>query len=330
MRATWYDRMGPAAEVLTYGELPDPEPGPGEVRVRVHTSGVNPADAKRRRGWARLQMDFPRQVPHDDGAGVIDAVGPGVDPARIGKRVWLWDTRVGRPMGSAAEYVCVPDRNAEPLPDSVGFVEGACISAPGRTAHRCLFRDGPLKGATVLVAGAAGAVGHAAVQQAVAAGATVIGTVGRDENHDIARDAGCSLVLDYRRDNIVEAVLDTTHGRGVDRIVEVDLAANMETDARCVAVNGAISVYGTDSGHKPEVPVWRLMNGSVSVHFELLYNLPYAAHRHAADDLNRWLTEGVYVPRIGRRFAADEVAAAHDVVETGQGGGNVVVDIVPA
>ena len=117
MRATWYDRTGPAAEVLVHGELPDPEPGPGEVRVRVHASGVNPADVKRRRGWAGLRMDFPRQVPHDDGAGVVDAVGPGVDPARVGRRVWLYDTRVGRPIGTAADYVCVPDRNAEPLPD---------------------------------------------------------------------------------------------------------------------------------------------------------------------------------------------------------------------
>ncbi|GAA5162269.1 NADPH:quinone reductase [Pseudonocardia eucalypti] len=329
MRATWYDHTGPAAEVLTYGELPDPEPGPGEVRVRIHTSGVNPADTKRRRGWAGLRMDFPRQVPHDDGAGVIDAVGPEVDPARIGTRVWLYDARVGRPIGTAAEYVCVPDRNAEPLPDRIGFVEGACISVPGRTAHRCLFRDGPLKGATVLVAGAAGAVGNAAVQQAVAAGATVIGTVGREENREIARASGCSLVLDYRHDDVVAAVLDATDGRGADRIVEVDLAANMEIDARCVAMNGTIAVYGTDSGHKPVVPVWRLMNASVTVHFELLYNLPYAAHRQAADDLNRWLTDGVVSMRVGRRFPAGEVAAAHETVETGQGGGNVVVEIVP-
>ncbi|WP_224391142.1 NADPH:quinone reductase [Pseudonocardia sp. ICBG1293] len=328
MRATWYDRTGPA-EVLIHGELDDPEPAPGEVRVRVHASGVNPADVKRRRGWAGLRMDFPRQVPHDDGAGVVDAVGPGVDPGRLGTRVWLHDTRVGRAVGTAAELVCVPGRHAEPLPDAVGFVEGASIGVPGRTAHRCLFRDGPIAGATVLVAGAAGAVGHAAVQQAVAAGATVIGTVGREENRGIAAAAGCALVLDRRRDDLVAAVLDATDGRGVDRIVEVDLAANMETDARCVAVNGAIAVYGTDSGHKPVVPVWRLMNASVSVHFELLYNLPHAAHRRAADDLNRWLVEGSFAPRIGRRFPADQVAAAHDAVESGQGDGNVVVDVVP-
>ncbi|NKQ56963.1 NADPH:quinone reductase [Amycolatopsis sp. K13G38] len=327
MRAAWYERMGPAREVLIVGELPDPEPGPGEVRVRVHTSGPNPADAKRRSGWARLTMDFARQIPHDDGAGVIDAVGDGVDPARIGERVWLFDTRVGRPAGSAAEYVCLPARNTEPLPSTVDFAQGASLSAPGRTAHLCLFDRGSIAGSTVLVAGAAGAVGHAAVQEAKLGGATVIGTVGRHENREIAEAAGCDLVLDRRRDDVRQAVLDFTGGRGVDRIVEVDLAANMELDARVCAVNGTIAVYGTDSGHKPVVPVWLLMNKSVAVNFVLLYNLPYEEHRRAADDVNRWAAAGELKMRIGKRFALEDIALAHEAVEQGTGNGNVIVDI---
>jgi len=329
--ASWYEKTGPAREVLLFGELPDPEPGPGEVRVRVQASGVNPADVKRRGGWGRLTMDFPWQVPHDDGAGIIDAVGEGVDRAKVGERVWLWDTRVGRQVGTACEVVCVPERNVEPLPAGVDFAVGAALSIPGRTAHRCLFSDGPIDGATVLVAGAAGAVGHSAVQQAKLAGAAaVIGTIGRPENRSVAEDAGCDLVLDYRSDDVADAILDFTNGRGVDRIVEVDLAANMEIDSRVCAMNATLAVYASDTNHAPRVPLWRLMNRSVNLRCVLLYNLPYAEHRMAADDLNRWVDAGLLTPRIGRRFRLDDTARAHEAVEQGSGGGNVIIDVVPA
>jgi NADPH:quinone reductase len=329
VRAAWYEATGPAADVLIVGDRPDPTPDSGEVRVRVHASGVNPADVKRRSGWAGLRMDFAWQIPHDDGAGIVESVGEGVDSVLVGRRVWLYDTRVGRAGGTAAQLVCVPWRNVEMLPDNLTFAEGASLSIPGRTAHRCLFSDGPIYGATVLVAGAAGAVGHQAVQQAKLAGATVIGTVGRPENHAVAREAGCDLVLDYGHDDIVEAVLDVTGGRGADRIVEVDFAANVDVDTRACAVNGTIAVYATDSGHKPVVPTWRLMNKSVNLRHVLLYNLPYAEHCLAADDLIRWTESGLLAVRIGRRHGLDDIAEAHKDVEQGTGGGNVVVDVTP-
>lgn len=179
MRATWYDNTGPAAEVFTYGELP----APGGGRVRIHASGADPGDANRHRGWTNPRTDFPERVPHDGGAGVIDAAGPGVDLARIATRVRLRDARAGRPIGTAAAYVRLLDRNTEPLPGPIGSAQGAWISVPGPTPHRRLWRDGSFTGAMVLVAGAAGVVGNAAVGPAVAAGAAAIGTVGREQRN---------------------------------------------------------------------------------------------------------------------------------------------------
>lgn len=330
MQAVLYTRIGPAADVLELAELPAPEPGPGEVRVHVHASGVNPADVKRRSGWGRITLDTPFLIPHDDGAGVVDEVGSGVTRVAKGDRVWVFDARVGRQTGTAAEYVCVPERNVEPLPTHIDFATGASLSIPGRTAHRCLFSDGPIDGATVLVAGASGSVGHSAVQQARLAGARVVGTVGRQSNQQIALDAGCEHVLDYRSDRLADDLLDLTDGRGFDRIVEVDAAANMDTNSRVIATNGTISVYATDSDHSPKVPMWRLMNKSVNLRNVLLYNLPHAEHRLAADDLNRWIGNGGLTPRIGLRFPLKDTAKGHNAVESGTGGGNVVIDVVAA
>ena len=165
MRAAWYDRKGPAREVLVVGELDRPAPGPGEVLVRVRASAVNPSDTKGR-GGARgnLAMPFARIVPHQDGAGVIEAVGDGVPAGRVGERVWLHEAQLERPFGTAAEYVALPAHRAVPLPDGTSFAEGACLGIPAMTAHRCVFADGPVEGKTILVTGGAGAVGHYAIQ----------------------------------------------------------------------------------------------------------------------------------------------------------------------
>ncbi|WP_354701589.1 2-haloacrylate reductase [Paraconexibacter sp. AEG42_29] len=328
MHAAWYERTGEAEAVLEVGEIPDPEPGPGELRVRVHVSGVNPADVKRRSGWGGIAMEFPRVIPHDDGAGIVDAVGPGVDSSRIGERVWLWDTRVGRATGSAAEHVCVPARNAESLPDEIDFAQGACLSTPARTAHQCLVTGDGVAGKTVLVAGAGGAVGEATVQLARAAGATlVIGTTGRPQSRAIAEAAGCDLVLDYRIDDLAAAVMDATSGRGVDRVAEVDLAANIDLDSRICAVGGTIAYYASDSAHKPVIPVWRLLSRTIDLTPVLLYNLTGPEQRRAASDVGRWLSEGRLRSTIGRRFALAEVAAAHTAVEQRTFGGNVVIEL---
>src|SRR4051794_8916302 len=174
MLASWYDDQGPAAEVLHFGELPDPVPGSGEVRVRVTVSGINPGDTKKRRGWLGSSMPYPRVIPHSDAAGVIDTIGAGVDPARVGRRVWVHGAQSYRPFGTAAQYTVVPSELAVDLPPEVPDEIGACLGIPGITAHRAVFSDGPVTGATVLVHGVLGGVGSVAAQLATWGGATVI------------------------------------------------------------------------------------------------------------------------------------------------------------
>jgi NADPH:quinone reductase len=177
MRAAWYEQQGAARAVLQVGDLPTPEPARGEVRIRVAASGIHSGDLGKRRGWWGSTMAFPRVIPHGDGAGVIDAVGPGVDRARLGERVWTYLAQSYRPFGTAAEYVVVPAERAVPLPAEVPFEQAAGLGIPGITGHRAVFADGPVDGATVLVTGALGAVGRAAVAVARRGGATVIAAV---------------------------------------------------------------------------------------------------------------------------------------------------------
>ncbi|MBI2360745.1 MAG: NADPH:quinone reductase, partial [Deltaproteobacteria bacterium] len=205
MLAAWYEKVGPAREVLQAGEMPEPGVGPGEVRVRQYTSGVNPSDTKRRSG-ATEGMSFPRIIPHSDGAGIIDQAGAGVDERRVGERVWTYNARWQRPFGTAAQYVVVPSQQAVHLPDSVSFAEGACLGIPGMTAHRCVFVDGPVRGKTVLVTGGAGCVGHYAVQFAKWGGASVIATVSSEKKAAHARAAGADYTINYREEDVAGRV----------------------------------------------------------------------------------------------------------------------------
>ena len=159
MKAAWYERQGPALDVLVVGETDEPQPAAGEVRIRMAASGVNPGDVKKREDAFGLGMPFPRVIPHSDGAGTVDAVGEGASPEWIGRRVWCFGAQSYRPFGTAAEYAVVPLQRAVPLPESVPFEQGACLGIPGITAHRCVHVAGPVEGRTVLVQGGAGAVG---------------------------------------------------------------------------------------------------------------------------------------------------------------------------
>ncbi len=216
MKAVWYEGFGPAGEVLVHGEMPAPEPGPGEVLVRLHASGVNPSDVKLRAG-ARpgARMEWPRIVPHSDGAGVIEALGQGVDRARIGQRVWIWNGQWRRPFGTAAEYIAVPDAQAVFLPGNVSFAEGACLGIPALTAWAAVMGDGPVEGRTVLVTGGAGSVGRYAVQMARVAGAEVITTVSGPEK--AAHAVGAHHVVNYREEDVPARILEITQGTGSSR-----------------------------------------------------------------------------------------------------------------
>jgi NADPH2:quinone reductase len=324
MRAAVYRRTGPAAEVLSVEDVPTPEPGPGEVRVRVAVSGINPTDWKARSGAVAMPGGGGDafQIPHHDGAGVIDAVGPGVDPARVGQRVWTYLAAHGRPYGTAAEYTVVPAERAVRLPDNASYELGASLGVPAMTAHRCLFADGPVEGLTVLVAGGAGAVGHFAIELARAAGATVVATVSGPEKGEIAKAAGAHHVVNYREDGAADAIRAAARD-GVDRIVEVALAANLGLDLAVAARRASIVTYAA-TAERPALPVRDLMTRNLVLRFVLIYTGPPEALARAAEDITSALEAGALTPLPVLAFPLEEIAAAHDAVEGGAVGKVVV------
>jgi NADPH:quinone reductase len=325
MRAAWYERNGPAAEVLKLGELPVPEPGPGEVRVRVVTSGLNPTDVKARAG--SRPMGYPRVVPHQDGAGVIDKVGAGVPASRVGERVWLYIVQWQRAWGTAAEYTTVPARLAVTLPANTSFAEGACLGIPAVTAHRCLFADGPLGGQTVLVTGGAGAVGHYAVQLAKWAGARVIATVSSAEKAKLAALAGADHTVNYRAGDTAAEILALTGGAGVDRIVDVDFGANLPVSVKVLKTNGTIATYASMGESEPKLPFYTLMAKNATIRAVLLYTMPERAKDEAARDVAHLVETGRLVHVIGARFPLERIVEAHQAQESGKVTGNIVVDV---
>ena len=326
MKAVWYDRQGSAAEVLIYGELPTPEAGPGEVRVRLKASGVNPADCYRRAGTNHVQ-EFPRIITNSDGAGVVDAVGDGVDRSWIGRRVWLYNGQRGRAFGTAAEWIALNAELVTPLPAEVGFTEGATLGIPCMTAHRCVFLAGPVQGRTLLVTGGAGAVGHYAVQLAAWAGARVIATVSSDEKAIHARAGGAEHVINYKTEDVAQRVREITDGVGVDHIVEVDFGGNLRAALDAIRDHGSIAFYASAGARTPAVPAVELMRRNIAVYGFLLPTSSLEGRRRAQSDITRWLHSGRRIFSIAARFPLAETVRAHERVERGGKRGTVVVEI---
>jgi NADPH:quinone reductase len=326
VRAVWYERTGPAAEVLTFGEMATPIAGPGEVRVRLEASGVNPADVCRRGGLYRA-MEFPRVIPNSDGAGIIDQLGDGVTRFTLGQRVWLFNgQRNGRAFGTAAEYISLAEHLVTPLPDTLSFEAGATLGIPAMTAWCCLFCDGPIVGQTVLVTGGAGAVGHYAVQLAKWGGARVIATVSSAAKAEQARLAGADLVVNYRTDDVVAHALAFTDKRGVDRVVDVDFGGNVATTLKLMAMNSTIAVYATNGNRTPVVPMRELMEKCISLRTLVLFALPPPLLAAAQADISKWLAAGTRIHNIAGQFALSDTAQAHLAVEKGDKLGTVIVD----
>ena len=323
MKAVWYEQNG-GAEVLQYGEMPDPQPGQGEVLVRVATSGVNPSDWKRRQGVTAL-IPFPRVIPNQDGAGVIEAVGDGVNQSRIGERVWLFESQFGRPFGTGAEYTVQPSGHAVRLPDDTDFAAAAGLGVPAMTAHRCVFSDGPVTGKTVMVTGGAGAVGHYAVQLAKLGGAAIITTVSSDEKAQIARDAGADHTINYREESTSERILELTSGDGVDLVVEVDMAANFPVSQQVLKRSGVLAVYFAGSSDGPAVPL-RFNSTNITIRMVLVYDMPDFAKAAAVADITSWLEQGKLAPFAGPHFSLEQLKDAHLAVENGAIG-KVIVDV---
>jgi NADPH2:quinone reductase len=341
MRSIEYSVTG-GPEVLTLVETPVPEPGPGEVRVRIHRSGVNPTDWKSRRG-ARAGVAFdPPQVPNQDGSGVVDAVGQGVEAALAGLRVWIWEAAHQRPSGGTAqEYAVVPARHVVLMPDVASFDLGAALGIPFLTAHRCLTvtEDGPtrlgpgtMEGRTVLVAGGAGAVGNAAIQLARWSDATVITTVSSPEKGHLAARAGADHVIDYRREDVV-AEVRALAPNGVHTIVEVSPAVNAALDAEVLARHGSVAVYANNGGSTMELPVRPSMVPNARWQFVLVYNAPDAWRARALEDVATAVMDQAV--RVGdeaglplHHYTLEQTPEAHAAVEEGAVG-KVLIDVHP-
>ncbi len=327
MQAAFYERLGPAREVLQIADLPQPEPGPGEVRVRVLWSGVNPSDVKSRLGLRSGTMAFPRIIPHSDGMGVIDAVGDGVPAARIGQRVWTWNAAWGRAHGTACDFLCLPQQQAVPLPEGVDGEAGACLGIPALTALHAVLMDGGVAGKTVLVAGGAGAVGHYAVQMASLLGAArVIASASTPHKADLARAAGADEVVMYKSQPLAERVAQITAGTGVDRIIELDAGVNGAADVAMLRTGGELVVYGS-SASPLQLPFYPLIAKNLQLKFFIVYHLAADDRARAIGTLTQMLARGRLSHNIDARLPLSQIAAAHERVEGGAAIGNVVLRV---
>jgi NADPH:quinone reductase len=338
MKAIVYKRPG-GPEVLELVERPVPEPEAGQLRVRVHVSGVNPTDWKSR---GRDGVLAAPQVPNQDGAGVVDAVGEGVDGARVGQRVWLWEAAWQRADGTAQEYVTLPEHQAVPLPDHASFELGASLGIPALTAHRALtvadggpdrLGPGALAGRTVLVAGGAGAVGNAAIQLARWSGATVVTTVSSPAKAALARAAGAHHVVDYRAQDAVAAIRDLLPN-GADIVVEVAPAANAELDLAVLAPGGTVAFYANNGGDQVTLPIRELMAPNLRWQGILVYTVPEAVKSNAVADVAAAVDQGAF--RVGEDaglplhlFPLEKTADAHHAVEH-NAVGKVLVQVISA
>lgn len=344
MKAIVYTRTGDPS-VLQLVDRPVAEPGPGEVRVRVIVSGVNPTDWKSRRGAAPAQpLPFDEVVPNQDGAGVVDALGSGVTGLEPGDRVWTALAAYQRSnSGTAQEFTVLPAERVHPLPDEAGFELGASLGVPAVTAHRALTvaEDGParlapgaLDGRIVLVAGGAGAVGHAAIQLARWAGATVIASVSGPAKAAIAARAGAQHVVDYREQDAA-AEIRRIAPDGVDLVVEVAPAQNAQLDLAVIRNHGTVSVYANNGGDRLALDIRRHLGLNVRYQFLLLYTIGIDAVRAAAEDINAAIRDGA-LP-VGEEaglplhwFDLAHTADAHAAVESGVVGKVLIEVRVPA
>jgi NADPH2:quinone reductase len=323
MRAAYYESNGPAREVLHLADVETPQTGRGEVRVRLLTSGVNPSDVKSRAGLTR-KIAFPRVIPHSDGAGEIDAVGEGVSPTRVGERVWVWNGQWRRPFGTAAEWIVLPSEQAVALPANVTMEAGACLGIPAYTGYQAVLLARAKEGSTVLVAAGAGAVGHYAIQFAKKRKATVITTVSSPAKAEIARQAGADHVIDYKREDVGERVMAITGKRGVDAVIEMDLAANARLLPNVLAPNGVVAIYGSGAA-EASIPFQFLLQNSITMQFFLVYLMPQAERERATADITRMLERDELIHNVAQTFDLGDMVAAHEAVEGGKAMGNIVV-----
>ena len=326
MQAAWYAAIGSAEEVLHVGEVDDPSPLAGEVLVDIKTSGVNPSDVKTRAG-ARGELQFPRIIPHSDGGGIIIKVGEGVSEDRVGERVWIWNGAFGRAHGTCAEQMVLPSSQAIAMSENVSFETAACLGIPAATAYYGVFSDGSVEDQTILITGGAGAVGYLGIQLAKWSGADVISTVSGGDKATVAKAAGADLVVNYKTDNVIEAVNDFTKGQGVDRILEVEFGGNLSVSEQVIKNNGVIAAYGSVAEANPSLPFYNLMFKGVKLNTYLIYIVSEKDRAEINKGITSALSDNVLTPIIAESFNLSEIINAHQSLEEGSVIGNVVINI---
>ncbi|MCO4812912.1 MAG: NADPH:quinone reductase [Gammaproteobacteria bacterium] len=327
MRAAWFDSFGSAKDVLQVGEQQTPVAGVGEVLVRLATSGVNPSDVKKRAGSFPNLLDGGFVIPNSDGAGIIEAVGDGVDAGRVGERVWIYQAQYGRRFGTAAEFVAIDAQRAPKLPDAASFEVGACLGIPVMTAHRCVFADGDVAGQTILVTGGAGRVGHYAVQWASRAGATVVATASNDEDRESCLSAGAHHVVNHRSDNVAAEIMAVTHGALIDRIVDVEFGGNLPTSVEVLRIGGTIATYASTHVPEPTLPFFQMMYKDITIRCVIVYAMPEAAKNHAIADIDTALSASALQHRIAHTLPLDQIVESNELIEQGSIRGAVVLSI---
>ncbi|HSZ76235.1 MAG TPA: NADPH:quinone reductase [Chthoniobacterales bacterium] len=322
MRAAWYEKQGSAKDVLTLGEMPDPHPAAGEVRIRIAASGINPGDIKKRQDAFGYGMAYARVIPHSDGAGQVDEIGGGVPTEWLGQSVWCYGAQSYRPFGTAAEFTVVPLDQVARLSPGVSMEQGACLGIPGITAHRAVHVAGIVRGRTVLIQGAVGAVGLCAVQLARRAGARVIGIIRSSEDEETATKAGAHEVV--RNDDMLAAGVRALAPKGVDHIIEVAFGANIEVDLELLNMGGSIATYATDR-ETPQIPFWPMVFKNTRLFFLGSDDFPRDAKVLAAKDLNAALEDGWSGFDVAERIPLPEIARAHELAEHPVRRGRVIV-----
>lgn len=331
MRTMQFDTAGAANDVLDEVISAPIAPAPGEVLVKIAYSAVNPTDVKRRSSGRELPH-FSSIISGNDGAGVIEAVGEGVDPACVGDHVWVFGAQAGRPNGTTAEYCTLPHWMAPPLPDGTRLEHGACLGVPAVTAYHGVFSDGLVDGMTILVSGGAGRVGSYAVQMAKLGGATVIATAGSDENTSYAASLGADHVINYKSEDVVARVSEITGGRGVDRVCEVAFGANINLFPEICANNAVVTTYSSDAIETPVMPFLQLMFKNITIRPFSIYALPETVKWDAFMAINDMLASNSLQHRIGQKhpFTLDGVVAAHEAIENDTVKGVCLIEVSPS
>jgi len=327
MQAALYRKFGAAREVLELCDVDAPEPGPGEVLVRLHTSAVNPSDVKKRAGAFPDLLDEGFIIPNSDGAGVIEAVGDGVDKNRKGERVWVYQAQHERRFGTAAEYVAISSNCAPRLTEDAGFDTGACLGIPAMTAHRAVFADGDVEGQVLLVMGGAGRVGHYAIQWAHQAGATVVSTASNPDDKEACLSAGADHVVDHRADDFARQVLGANGNKPIDRVIDLEFGTNLPVSIAVLKTGGTIAAYGSARNPEPVLPFYKMMYKDLTLHTIIVYAMPDSAKDHAVADINSALSHGSLQHRVAHSMPLADIAAGNEIVEAGEARGAVILTI---